>query len=113
LVFAATNAFAGVWTYLYCPESGNRTFEENQDFFHEAADEGSWVVSHVCDGEYTVLPAKEVEHVEEEEAVQEVGDNGEGQSGQRWKVKKQKRKRQAKLDAHEETSPLLGRSSAR
>lgn len=119
LVFAATNALAGLWTYLYCPESGNRTFEENQQFFHDAADEGSWVVSHVRAGEYAVLPAKAVEYVEEDEVedeVQGVDDGGHQsprpdrqQDGR--KTKKPKRKVQAKPDAHQETTPLLGRSS--
>ena len=31
-VFAATNALAGLWTWLYLPETGGRTFEENQQF---------------------------------------------------------------------------------
>ena len=56
LVFAATNTFAGFWTWLYCPESGNRTFEENQEFFSKAADEGSWSVLRVDGGKYRSLP---------------------------------------------------------
>ncbi|KIX94983.1 uncharacterized protein Z520_09293 [Fonsecaea multimorphosa CBS 102226] len=107
LVFAATNAFAGLWTYLYCPESGNRTFEENQEFFKAAAAEtGSWVVSRVVDGEFKVLPQKEVE--EEEEIVENGEDSASQGRERRERVKKQK-----KLDAHEETAPLLGRTTTR
>jgi len=104
LVFAATNAFAGLWTYLYCPESGHRTFEENQAFFTEAAEEGAWIVKRVRAGEFRVLPGK-VEELEEEEVV----DVEEGDNGRRKKEKKRKTK--AKRDAHDETEPLLGRSS--
>ncbi|KAK6367957.1 hypothetical protein LTS17_010110 [Exophiala oligosperma] len=103
LVFAGTNAFAGLWTYLYCPESGNRTFEENQDFFGEAKDEGSWIVSRVKDGEYTVLPGR-VDELEEEEDVED-----EAGGGRRTKQKRKKLK--MKRDAHQETEPLLGRAS--
>lgn len=56
LCFAASNAFAGWWTWLYCPESGVRTFEENQEFFKKAADQGTWSVRKVADGEYRSLP---------------------------------------------------------
>lgn len=56
LVFAATNTFAGVWTFFYIPETGGRTFEENQDFFNAAKDEGTWVVGRVRKGEYKYMP---------------------------------------------------------
>ncbi|KAJ9660697.1 hypothetical protein H2198_002440 [Neophaeococcomyces mojaviensis] len=56
LIFAATNAIAGLWTFEYCPESGTRTFEENQEFFKKAADEGTWSVRKVAGGEYRKLP---------------------------------------------------------
>lgn len=56
LVFAITNTFAGVWTYLYCPESGGRSFEENQEFFESAREEGSWRVSKVHKGEFRHMP---------------------------------------------------------
>lgn len=56
LVFAATNAVAGLLTYLYCPETGNRTFEENQDFFTAAKEKGTWLVAKVDGGEYRNLP---------------------------------------------------------
>ncbi|KAL9084100.1 MAG: hypothetical protein Q9165_008238 [Trypethelium subeluteriae] len=56
LVFCGTNAFAGIWTYVYLPESGNRSFEENQDFFKDAKEAGTWRVSKVKGGEYKRLP---------------------------------------------------------
>jgi MFS family permease len=56
LIFAATNAFAGIWTYIYLPESGNRSFEENQDFFENAADAGTWKVKNVKGGAYLKMP---------------------------------------------------------
>ena len=56
LVFAFTNAFAGVWTYFYCPESGGRSFEENQEFFDKAMEEDTWVVNRVDKGRFRYLP---------------------------------------------------------
>ncbi|KAI0132953.1 general substrate transporter [Xylariales sp. AK1849] len=56
LVFAGTNAVAGVWTYFYLPESGNRSFEDNVQFFEEARKVGSWMVSRVKDGEWKSMP---------------------------------------------------------
>lgn len=55
LIFAATNAFAGIWTYIYLPESGGRSFEDNQQFFIDAKEEGSWRVSKVAGGVYKKL----------------------------------------------------------
>ncbi|KUI68078.1 Sugar transporter STL1 [Cytospora mali] len=55
LIFAATNAVAGVWTYLYLPESGGRSFEDNQRFFEDADKEGTWRVSRVAGGAYKRL----------------------------------------------------------
>jgi hypothetical protein len=52
LVFAGTNAVAGLWTYFYLPETGGRSFEENQDFFKEAAEAGTWRVSKVAGGDW-------------------------------------------------------------
>lgn len=118
LVFAGTNAVAGLWTYLYCPESGNRTFEENQEFFRAAAHQGSWIVSRVNGGEFTVLPDAEKEVDEEVQVDVAAGGGGGGgdddddatQHGPQ--KKKQTRKTvQKKMDAHQETTPLLGRSS--
>lgn len=56
LIFGVTNLFAGVWTYLYLPESGNRSFEENQAFFSEAKEAGTWRVKKIKKGEYTKMP---------------------------------------------------------
>ncbi|KAK3071909.1 hypothetical protein LTR53_007786 [Teratosphaeriaceae sp. CCFEE 6253] len=56
LVFAVTNTFAGVWTYFYQPETGGRSFEENQEFFDEARKAGSWRVGKVLEGEFKKLP---------------------------------------------------------
>ena len=56
LVFAATNLFSGWWTARYLPETGGRSFEENQDFYHEAKNEGTWVVKKVDKGSYLRMP---------------------------------------------------------
>ena len=56
MVFGLTNTFAGVWTYLYQPETGGRSFEENQEFFDEARKAGTWRVAAVKDGEFKKLP---------------------------------------------------------
>lgn len=56
LVFGFTNMFAGVWTYFYQPESGGRSFEENQVFFEEAKKAGTWRVGAVKDGEFKKMP---------------------------------------------------------
>ena len=56
LIFAGTNAFAGVWTFIYLPESGNRSFDENQEFFEDAARDGTWRVSKVDRGKYMKMP---------------------------------------------------------
>ncbi|TVY34693.1 putative metabolite transport protein [Lachnellula subtilissima] len=58
LIFAATNAFAGWWTWRYSPESGGRSFEENQEFFNSARDDGSWVVKNVDGGKFVKMPSK-------------------------------------------------------
>ncbi|KAF2722192.1 general substrate transporter [Polychaeton citri CBS 116435] len=55
-IFGFSNMFAGLWTYLYCPESGGRSFEENQEFFKAAQDAGTWRVGKVSDGEFKKLP---------------------------------------------------------
>lgn len=56
LIFTATNVFAGWWTYLYQPESGGRSFEENQKFFDKAREQGDWRVSRVMEGEFKSMP---------------------------------------------------------
>lgn len=56
IVFAATNLFAGTWTWLFLPESGGRSFEENQKFFEDAREAKTWRVGRVKKGEYTKMP---------------------------------------------------------
>jgi hypothetical protein len=51
-----TNTVAGVWTYFYLPETGNRSFDENILFFQEAQAIGSWLVSRVGNGEWKNMP---------------------------------------------------------
>lgn len=55
LTFAASNAFAGVWTWLYLPETGGRSFGQNQQFFKEAEEHGTWRVKKVADGHWMKL----------------------------------------------------------
>jgi hypothetical protein len=55
LIFAVTNAFAGVWTYVYLPESGGRSLEDNRQFFTDASLEGTWRVAKVSGGVYKRL----------------------------------------------------------
>jgi len=58
LVFAGTNAFAGWWTWRYTPESGGRSFEENQEFFDSASEERTWVVGKVDGGKFRGMEGK-------------------------------------------------------
>lgn len=60
LIFAATNAIAGAWTYLYLPETGNRSFDENVSFFEEARRAGSWRVSRISNKKWVSMPYKDV-----------------------------------------------------
>lgn len=55
-VFAITNLMAGAWTKVYLPESGGRSFEENQRFFEVAGKEGTWKVKRVGRGEWLTMP---------------------------------------------------------
>lgn len=55
LIFAATNAVAGLWTYVYLPETGGRSFEDNLQFFEDAKEQGTWRVAKVQDGVYRRL----------------------------------------------------------
>lgn len=68
LVFAATNSFAGWWTWTYSPESGGRSFEENQEFFESAEKDGSWVVRKVDEGKFVGMPKKKEDGGEEGES---------------------------------------------
>jgi sugar porter (SP) family MFS transporter len=72
-IFCGTNAVAGIWTWLYCPETGNRSFEENQEFFKEAAELGDWGVNKVREGEFKRLP-DQVEGDEVENGNKKDGD---------------------------------------
>ncbi|KAF2422080.1 general substrate transporter [Tothia fuscella] len=74
IIFAATNAFAGIWTWLYLPETGNRSFEENQEFFEAAADERSWMVRKVKGGKYLKMPYNGGGDAERTPLLSRVGD---------------------------------------
>lgn len=52
LVFAATNAIAGLWTWLYLPETGGRSFDSNQEFFRQAGEAKTWRVSKIAEGDW-------------------------------------------------------------
>lgn len=81
LVFCVTNAFAGWWSWVYVPESGGRTFEQNQDFFTEAAEKGSWGVRKVKGGEWLGMPdskEKSQEDGESEPLLSRIGIPGGG-----------------------------------
>ena len=87
LVFAVTNAFAGWWTWAYCPESGGRSFERNQEFFTEAAEHDTWLVRKILDGEWLHMP-----HQQKEQS---------GEAG---------RKNGGRNNRSDETQPLLQRT---
>jgi len=74
LAFAVTNAFAGIWTWFYLPESGNRSFNENQEFFEEAREAGSWQVRKVKDGKWLKMPYGKNKSAEEEPLLERVAD---------------------------------------
>lgn len=68
LVFAVTNAFAGWSTRRYSPESGGRSFEENQEFFAAAQEHGSWAVKDVDGGQFLRMPRNQKSDAAEETA---------------------------------------------
>ncbi|OCL08801.1 general substrate transporter [Glonium stellatum] len=74
LVFAATNAVAGLWTYVYLPESGGRSFEENQGFFDDAKEAGTWRVKRIKGGMFTKLPYRGEPNAETTPLLQRVED---------------------------------------
>lgn len=78
LIFAVTNAFAGVWTWLYLPESGGRSFEDNQQFFEDAKEEGTWRVSKVAGGVYKRLAYGGTLEGENEPLLQRLQDQVQG-----------------------------------
>ena len=41
---------------VYSPETGGRSFEENQAFFEDAKNENSWSVLKVDDGKFKYIP---------------------------------------------------------
>ena len=55
LVFAITNCIAGWSTWAYSPESGGRSFEENQEFFVSAKADKSWRVRAVDGGKFKTV----------------------------------------------------------
>jgi len=59
LVFAITNLFAAWWTWAYSPETGGRSFEENQQFFEDAKESNTWLVTRVNKGEFRGMPKGE------------------------------------------------------
>ena len=93
LVFAVTNAFAGWWTWVrpfshltlsilitdldvqqaYSPETGGRSFEENQGFFEDAKDHSTWYVSKVNKGEFKHMPKGEKDGGEDGERAPLLG----------------------------------------
>lgn len=122
LVFAATNAVAAALTWLFCPETGVRTFEENQEFFELASDKGSWVVRSVDGGKFAVLPGEdEYEHEHEDEDADGLEDGGGGGGGNSGRANpgknrdsnkgKNKKKNDSHASRQSETSPLLRRNS--
>ena len=58
-MFAATNLFAAWWTWAYSPETGGRSFEENQQFFEDAKEHNTWLVTKVNKGAFRGMPKNE------------------------------------------------------
>lgn len=90
LVFAGTNTFAGWWTWKYSPETGGRSFEENQEFFKMANEDGdggdgekkaSWAVHKVDDGKFLYFPREKDGGDEEEGGRQQNSQSGKKGSG--------------------------------
>ncbi|KAG6994127.1 general substrate transporter [Physcia stellaris] len=73
LIFAATNAFAMWWTWVYSPETGGRSFEENQSFFEDAKESGTWSVRKVNKGEFRHMPRSEKSNGENGESAPLLG----------------------------------------
>jgi sugar porter (SP) family MFS transporter len=76
LVFAATNCFSGWWTWAYTPESGGRSFEENQEFFDSARYDGSWAVRKVDGGKFENMPSQKEDEEEGGERSPLLGRSG-------------------------------------
>lgn len=58
LIFAGTNTFAGWWTLACICQTGGRSFEENQEVFGAAMEDGSWVVRNIDCGGYRKMPSQ-------------------------------------------------------
>lgn len=76
LVFAMTNTIAGWLTWLFSPETGGRSFEENQKFFISARGDRSWVVKKVDGGKFLDMPQSP-----EEEQGEAPKDNDDAKGG--------------------------------
>ncbi|KAA6413497.1 MAG: general substrate transporter [Lasallia pustulata] len=75
LIFAATNAFAGWWTWMYSPETGGRSFEENQGFFRDADEEKTWRVHKVGNGEFKGMPKPKKQNGNDTESTPLLGNS--------------------------------------
>ena len=97
LVFFLTNMFAAWWTWvnpphflcftrrntkfsffftqLYSPETGGRTFEENQSFFDDAKDHNTWSVLKINNGEFRHMPKGEKKKGGDDDDDQEDGES--------------------------------------
>lgn len=78
LVFVGTNSLAGVLTWLFSPETGGRSFEENQKFFTSAR-ESRWFVHEVDGGKFLRMPPKNEDNAaaENADADNEITEDGE------------------------------------
>ena len=94
LLFAVTNTFAAWWTWVNCstlpfpdpaeltcrlqvysPETGGRTFEQNQSFFDDAREHNTWSVLKVNNGEFRHMPKSEKEGSPDDESQPLLGDS--------------------------------------
>ncbi|KAI1658759.1 general substrate transporter [Daldinia decipiens] len=55
-IFAATNLLAGLLVWAFLPETGGRSFQDNQQFFVLAKERKSWFVHKVDNGSFLTLP---------------------------------------------------------
>lgn len=111
LVFAATNLLAGALTWAFCPETGVRSFEDNQAFFTAAAQQATWLVRSVQHGDFAHLPTADDRG--EETGHQDGDDDDRGNNGGALVTKGRKSTQKGKTDGkgQRETSPLLGSHS--
>lgn len=52
----------------YSPETGGRSFEDNQAFFEDAKEHSTWTVRKINNGEFTHMPNEKAEDEEGESA---------------------------------------------